>query len=146
MKYMPIIEGRIRHRDIVIEFSQRVLKELGLGRLRTRPITIWFQRDAEGAFGYCIGDKSEVDIVIGRKHPVTGETVSFMTMMQTLAHELVHAKQYLRGELVSESKWVWKGRNADGFKYDNQPWEKEAHRLEKELFAKCFPFDRSFKN
>ena len=146
MKYMPMIEGRIRHRDIVMEFSQRVLKELGLGRLRTRPITINFVADAEGAHGYCLGDRDEVEIFISRKDPVTGNNASFMTMMQTLTHELVHAKQYLRGELKSEGHWVWKGRNAEGYQYDNQPWEKEAHRLEKEVFWKCFPTDLEFRN
>jgi len=146
MKYMPIIEGRIRHRDIVMEYSQRVLKELGLGRLRTRPITINFVTDAEGAHGYCLGDRDGVEIFISRKDPVTGGNASFMTMMQTLTHELVHAKQYLRGELKSEGNWVWKGRNAEGYRYDNQPWEREAHRLEKEIFWKCFPIDLEFRN
>ena len=57
------------------------------------------------------------------------------TMMQTLAHELVHAKQYLRGELCGYSMRR-KGRKPRNYKYENAPWEKEAYRLEEELFNK----------
>ena len=61
--------------------------------------------------------------------------------MQALAHEMVHARQFLRGQLTAEGGFAWKGRKADGYDYMNQPWEKEAYRLERELFLDCFPFD-----
>ena len=53
--------------------------------------------------------------------------------MQTLAHEMVHAKQYLRGEL---NGWTnsWKGRKPRNYKYENAPWEKEAYKLEMKLY------------
>ena len=54
--------------------------------------------------------------------------------MNCLAPEMVRARPFLRGRLVAEGVWK-KGRNADGYEYDNQPWEKEAYRLEKELFT-----------
>ena len=71
-----------------------------------------------------------------------------ISILQTLAHEMVHARQFLRGQLDAEGSngWVWKGRNAGGFEYENQPWEKEAYRLEKTLFVKCFPFEMKFTN
>jgi hypothetical protein len=146
MQYMPIIEGRIRHMKLVEFYTQAVLKELGLGRLRTRPIQIEFGKHAEGAFGYCNGSKEFAVIRIAKTCPVTKRNLSFLEMMKTLAHELVHAKQFLRGELINECGWKWKGRNADGYEYDNQPWEKEAFRREEELFAKCFPWHIPFKN
>ena len=55
--------------------------------------------------------------------------------MQTLAHEMVHAKQFLRKELDGN---LWKKRNYDNVKYDDQPWEKEANRLEERLYKRCF--------
>ncbi len=147
MKYMPIISGRIRHLDLVMSYTQSVLRELNLHRLRTRPIVIEFvTKCGEGEFGYCIGDVDGVEIQVARKNPYTGKPNSFMNMMQTLTHELVHAKQFLRGELKTEGDWVWKGRKSSGYQYDNQPWEKEAYRLEKEIFWKCFPIDVDFRN
>ena len=58
----------------------------------------------------------------------------------TLAHEMVHVKQYFRKELDgSNCRFKWKGRNADGYKYENQPWEREAFRRESDLYQKCWP-------
>jgi hypothetical protein len=62
------------------------------------------------------------------------------SMMQTLAHEMVHAKQYLRGELCGYSM-SWKGKKPRNYKYENAPWEREAYKLEAELYSKCWPID-----
>ena len=82
----------------------------------------------DGAWGYCNGDTHDIDIDINR-------TISFEDQMQTLAHEMVHAKQFLRKELDGN---LWKKRNYDNVEYDDQPWEKEANRLEERLYKKCF--------
>jgi len=52
--------------------------------------------------------------------------------MSTLAHELVHVKQFARGELT-ENLQYWKGKDHSETKYWEQPWEKEARRLQKKL-------------
>ena len=51
-------------------------------------------------------------------------------MINTLAHEMVHVKQYITGEL-SEDLDVWKGKkiNSDDIDYDDQPWEIEADKV-----------------
>lgn len=82
----------------------------------------------EGAWGYCHGDTHDIDIDINR-------TIPFEDQMQTLAHEMVHAKQFLRKELDGN---LWKKRNYDNVKYDDQPWEKEANKMEKQLYKRCF--------
>jgi len=53
----------------------------------------------------------------------------------TLAHELVHARQYAYGEL-HEYNNVWRGREYDVDKiyYDELPWEVEAESLGQELY------------
>jgi predicted SprT family Zn-dependent metalloprotease len=91
--------------------------------------------------GFCLGDKNRADIEIART--IHGEKLSFMEQMNTIAHEMVHAKQYFRGELMhgDGGDFKWKKRNAGGYKYENQPWEKEAFRREGELLAECFPYD-----
>lgn len=59
-------------------------------------------------------------------------------LVQTIAHEFVHAKQYNRLELINhnheEHNALWKGRwYSFDHDYWNQPWEKEAHRREESL-------------
>jgi len=97
-------------------------------------------------YGYCVGDKDSATITISKTDPYSGDRCGFSEMMMTLAHEMVHAKQFLRGELKSEPNWFWKGRAARNYKYINQPWEREAFRMERELFWACFPFSAPFQN
>ena len=44
------------------------------------------------------------------------------------------------------AKRARKGKKGEGWKYENQPWEKEAYKLEKELFMECFPHMAKFTN
>ena len=55
--------------------------------------------------------------------------------LKTLAHELVHVRQYARNELNDEMN-TWKGRkvDSDSMDYDDQPWEVEANQLGNELY------------
>jgi hypothetical protein len=57
--------------------------------------------------------------------------------MQTLAHEMVHAEQFLRGDLTDT--FMYKGRDFSECVYENQPWERRAHAQEKKLYTKCYP-------
>lgn len=72
-------------------------------------------------------------------------------MLSTLMHEMVHVKQYFRGELKIKSfktgggYWTWKG--CPNFqKYDNQPWEKEAFAAEEGLFKEYRKYERECKS
>lgn len=51
-------------------------------------------------------------------------------MLSVLAHEMVHAKQYLTGQLTHSRKgnFVWKGKEYTNEKYIKCPWELEAMR------------------
>lgn len=55
--------------------------------------------------------------------------------LKTLAHEMVHVKQYIRGELNEEMS-VWRGRkvNSDEIPYSEQPWEIEAESTAHKLY------------
>lgn len=140
-------ESKVPNQEVVEVFMDNLVKELGLTRLRKPYIDVTFTNKDIEAHGTCIGDRDYVEIHIARKDH-DGRKFGFLEMMQTLAHEMVHARQFLRGQLDAEGSngWVWKGRNAGGFEYENQPWEKEAYRLEKTLFVKCFPFEMKFTN
>lgn len=60
-------------------------------------------------------------------------------VVSTICHEMVHVKQYVRGEL-SETGHRWKSRTmpSDGLDYMDRPWEKEAFRMEEKLALECF--------
>lgn len=54
------------------------------------------------------------------------------TGCRPLAHELVHVKQFARKELT-ENLQYWKGNDHSDTDYWDQPWEKEARRLQKKM-------------
>ena len=66
----------------------------------------------------------EIDIHINRDS-------SKEEMLKTLAHELTHAKQFLRKELAQkrDGKMYWKGTQSD-----KQEWEDEAYIMEEQLY------------
>lgn len=68
------------------------------------------------------------------------KTVSKRRIMETIAHEMVHVKQYAKGELVDLSrcgstKWQNEVVNKDT-NYWDLPWEVEAHGKELGLFIR----------
>lgn len=59
-----------------------------------------------------------------------------------LAHEMIHVKQYAKGELIVNSKKeiMWKGQkyfSHDADDGDTHPWEREAHRNDARLVKHC---------
>ncbi len=57
----------------------------------------------------------------------------------TIAHEMIHLKQYARGELkqmLKNNRYKWKGEMVEenSVKYRHLPWEIEARELELVLF------------
>lgn len=58
-------------------------------------------------------------------------------ILDTLAHEMVHIKQYVYGE-TNEKLTRWKGTkiDSDEIEYYSQPWEIEAYGMAVGLFTK----------
>ena len=62
---------------------------------------------------------------------------SFKQILIWLAHEMVHVKQFVKGELwdYEDTRVVWKSKQYSNKQpYNEQPWEKEVYRLEEKLF------------
>ena len=134
-----VINGRIRHKAEVYAYVERIAKELNIHRFRTKPIEINIVRHCDGSYGDTWGDKDEgVEINIARNR--YDQKIAYSDMLKTLAHEMVHAKQYLRDEL-NGYKDTWKGKPCHRLmkkKWEDQPWEVEANRLEDKLYRKCW--------
>ena len=56
---------------------------------------------------------------------------------KTLLHELWHVQQHVRGILKDKhNKRLWRGIDHSETDYDDQPWEKEALKMEEVLYTK----------
>lgn len=130
------ISGQVRNKDAVEDYIHALAKELNIHRLYTKLIQVKFSNKLDhDALGLCWGDKDQVIIQISKKHE--GAPIEFADMMRALAHEMVHAKQYLRGELCGYTH-SWKGKKPRKYKYENSPWEIEAYGLENCLYDICW--------
>lgn len=81
--------------------------------------------------GFCHGDRNEVYIDLCRNHENYEGIFTLDDIAKTLAHELVHAKQYLRGEIKpTDNIWHKTGEVYDDTSYRQLPWEHEAYMME----------------
>ena len=56
---------------------------------------------------------------------------------ETLLHELWHVYQHVTGQLKDKyNKRYWRGIDHSETNYDDQPWEKDAHRMAKILYKR----------
>ena len=104
-------------------------------------------KQKEQAYGYChITDDNlnrprefMIELDTSMKHP-------FDQILTWLAHEMVHLKQFVRGELFDyeTGNVQWKSRTFGRIHYTDQPWEKEAYRLEGELYEMFEEFEESY--
>ena len=127
-----VVKGikKVYHEDL-IEYLYNLQSALGINRLRSKTIYLQFKKRVDGdAMGYCSGDHKSVFIEIAK------DGYEFEDLMIALAHEMVHAKQFLRKELVDG--YLYKGRNYWECQYDEQPWEKSAYLREQKLYNTCF--------
>lgn len=72
---------------------------------------------------------------------IVNQNLNKKTMLISLAHEMVHVKQYARGELkdyLRSNNVRWKNRVfcLDKIEYWSSPWEKEAYKNDKLLYEK----------
>jgi len=86
------------------------------------------------AYGYCLAETyNDFEIEIHSK-------LRLRRMLETVAHEMVHVKQFARGELyegIRVNKHRWQGEwLEDNIDYWDLPWEIEAHGRETGLFIR----------
>ena len=122
-----------------VEFYGEVL----LGKRMAKSVHVFVKltknlKKKEKAYGFChIIDDSlsrprefNIELDASMRHP-------FSQILTWLAHEMVHLKQFVRKELwdYESGRVQWKSRAySKKVHYEDQPWEKEAYRLESELY------------
>ena len=103
--------------------------------LRHLVVSIKFNKHLD-AFGYASiekrNTKGQAREFLIELHPY----ISGKEILKALAHEFVHVKQYVYGEL-NEEQTVWQGESfdSDAVDYYELPWEIEAHGREAGLFT-----------
>ena len=121
--------------DLVIESAKFYHNELGIERDPKIVIhTKWSPKFFFDVQGYMAKkpDKDGYDVVIYKNHNI-------YSILETVAHEMIHVKQYNRGDLANCGvRKLWKGKDHTKTKYWKRPWEKEAFAKEKALAKKFF--------
>jgi hypothetical protein len=125
--FVEVIGGRKSQHHYAYSIVDFCIGKL-MPRMQTLDITIKFTR-LKDAMGYCLSqDKRTFEIEVDSR-------ACLKEQLRTIAHEMVHVKQYARGELGSElSTWYNKSYNTDKVDYWERPWEIEAHGWELGLF------------
>jgi len=110
-------------------------------RMRGLDITVRLKDLKGDAYGYCLADDDESRLDRPRSFEIEiHKNMPLRKVLETLCHEMVHVKQYARGELYEstvQGKHRWQGTwlNKDP-NYWDQPWEIEAHGREAGLFIR----------
>ena len=124
-----------KHAQSMVEFCVKML----MPRMRTLDITVKLCKP-QGAMGYCLETDNyrtfEIEL---------DKTQSMRNLLETLAHEMVHVKQYARRELNPKVDcWMGKTYNPKKVSYWDLPWEIEAHGREIGLFVRLYTIILSY--
>jgi hypothetical protein len=125
MNYVEVSGGLKSQRDAVGKTVGWFIRN-HMSRFRTLDIQIQLKDcKKQGIEGCCLHlDGNEFELEIERN-------LTLYDLVCTVIHEMIHVKQYARKELVDvNAVQYWKGRNCQDVSYLEQPWEKEAYRLQ----------------
>ena len=129
MNYIDVTGGKPYQRKRVESVVQFCIKML-MPRMQTLDITVKLKDLKGSAYGYCLCEDSRTfEIEVDKK-------LSLRNLLTTVAHEMVHVKQYARKDLKDNYNWQGKLYNPEKVSYWDQPWEIEAHGREVGLFVR----------
>jgi hypothetical protein len=131
-----IINGRIRNKAKIYDYVENIARDLNIHRMHSRTIEINIVTKLDNSYGDTWGDGKDADVNIARRR--YNKPILYTDMLKTIAHEMVHVKQYMRGELDGYNE-TWKGKSAARWMkkdWSLHPWEREAIKQEKRLYNK----------
>ena len=131
------IHGQLKHKKRVTEICEEILNDY-LPRTKKHKfvdIFVYTEIDDQCA-GLCSGDKHGAEIEIARRS--YNEPYTYPEMMRNLFHELIHAKQFMKGELHGTNMNRWYKQDFSNVSYRKLPWEMEAYGSERWLYKTFF--------
>ena len=126
------------------------MRERLQGTAKTKPIMFMLRSiKRNGTSGQCCNYNPYIAIEVDIKHNRTLEKMAL-----TVAHELVHAEQYLSKRLGWDKKascFKWEGKinknkGSTHERYMSQPWEQEAFALQSLVAAKIVSYVHAQEN
>lgn len=128
MNEITVTGGTKSQREKVQSIAQFCIEKL-MPKMKTLNIEIKLKK-INGAMGYCLCEtKRDFELEIGTNQRLR-------RLLETVAHEMVHVKQFARGELTENQAWMGKTYDINKTEYWDLPWEIEAHGREVGLFIR----------
>lgn len=129
MNYVEVTGGKPYQRKRVESIVHYCIKML-MPRMQTLDIKVILKDIKEESYGYCLSETTrDFEIEVDKK-------LNLRKLLATVAHEMVHVKQYARRELTGDYTWQGKTYHPKRCDYWDQPWEIEAHGREWGLFVR----------
>jgi hypothetical protein len=128
--FTSVTGGTKLQRQYVKSMVEFCIKTL-MPRMRSLEISVKLCKP-KGALGYCLelDTMREFELEIDKTQPMR-------KLLETVAHEMVHVKQFARREMHPEKdEWYGKTYNPKKVSYWDLPWEIEAHGREVGLFIR----------
>ena len=125
-----VLNRKCGKRDIVEKLVKFYARYLGIDSSRAMLMVSWVkdlskEHKASGITAYV--DTSLIFVNIDSK-------LSMETLMITLAHEMIHVKQIVRGTLKMKNRKVfWCGKQHKRINGLYEPWEQQAYKRQYEL-------------
>lgn len=115
-------------------YSEKLISER---KLKNVEVYVKFEKDLfkkSAIYAECFDD----DQIKNRYEIIIDSGMGKSNMLMTLAHEVVHLKQFINNELknINDNYCRWNGKKVDYLlvNYWDHPWEIEAHGREKGLY------------
>ena len=102
-------------------------RQLGIQRLKTDILVRMHSKIHVGE----LGTEGLCECIDSRTFII--DVAMFANWLSTLAHEMVHVKQFAKGELDSALTQWKSNKYCENIDYWDQPWEKEARKLQHKM-------------
>lgn len=124
------VHGGKKYQRQYVESMVHYCIDMLMPRMKSLDIEVTLKDIKGDALGYCLSNTTrEFEVEIHKN-------MKLRKLLTTVAHEMVHVKQYARRELTGDSTWQGKTYNPKTTDYWDEPWEIEAHGRETGLFIR----------
>ena len=126
MNLITVEGGKKKQRQIVEDVVSYMIQRQ-MPRMKTLDIHVILKK-IDDAYGYCMSESNrEFEIEVDKR-------LRKNQFISTVIHEMVHVWQYATKQLTQKGcKEFWRGKDYTDAYYSNQPWERQALRMEKQL-------------